>query len=237
MKKLLLYGELAAACTFIKATAPLPQAVVTEGSIELLPEPVWRACRLLKSVLILRVKAALWKVRRPQPGTLVLQAFLRLGDETIGAAVEILRRRGYFLGGVLPGWYGGDGLLMQKVSIAVDEKTIHAYTKKAKAIKALVLKDWAEVCPQSWGGVLRLAAAKWPEKAAAVYPEESFVYVCAARCKKRRKWPKKGLMALGMGRGEHAAIWAFNIPEYLSVQFGCARAGAAGAAEYQLSGV
>ena len=221
----LLYGELAEACNFVEATAPLPQAVATEGSIEMFAGAGVARLSITNIGADFEAKAALWESQASAAGTVVLQAFLRLGDETIGAAVEILRRRGYFLGGVLPGWYGGDGLLMQKVSIAVDEKAIHAYTKKAKAIKALVLKDWAEVCPQSWGGVLRLAAAKWPEKAAAVYPQKNRSYTYA-QLDAEAAQVAKGLMALGMGRGEHAAIWAFNIPEYLSVQFGCARAGA-----------
>lgn len=34
-----------------------------------------------------------------------------------------------------------------------------------------------------------------------------------------------GLLALGTERGEHAAIWAPNLPEWLSIEFGCAAAG------------
>ena len=34
-----------------------------------------------------------------------------------------------------------------------------------------------------------------------------------------------GLIALGVTRSEHAAIWAPNLPEYMSVVFGCAKAG------------
>lgn len=36
----------------------------------------------------------------------------------------------------------------------------------------------------------------------------------------------KGLLALGIARGEHIALWAPNLPEWLFVLFGCAKAGA-----------
>ena len=35
----------------------------------------------------------------------------------------------------------------------------------------------------------------------------------------------KGLIAFGAKRGSHAAVWAINVPEWLFVQFGCAKAG------------
>ncbi|MBN1932579.1 MAG: AMP-binding protein [Desulfobacterales bacterium] len=36
----------------------------------------------------------------------------------------------------------------------------------------------------------------------------------------------KGLMALGIQKGEHIAIWAYNVPEWVYTQFGSARMGA-----------
>ncbi len=36
----------------------------------------------------------------------------------------------------------------------------------------------------------------------------------------------KGLLASGITRGEHVALWATNLPEWLFVLFGCAKAGA-----------
>lgn len=220
----LLYGDLGGGCTFVEATAPLPQAGATEGAIEVFAGAGVARLSVNKIGADFEAQVAQWESQASVAGTVVLQAFLRLGEETVGAAVEILRRRGYFLGGVLPGWYGGDGLLMQKVSIAVDEKAIHVYTKKARAMKALLLEDWAEVRPASWGGLLRSAAARWPEKTAAVYPQKGRSYTYA-QLDAEATQVAKGIMALNMERGEHAAIWAFNIPEYLSVQFGCARAG------------
>lgn len=36
----------------------------------------------------------------------------------------------------------------------------------------------------------------------------------------------KGLMALGVRKGDHIAVWATNVPEWILLQFGSARAGA-----------
>mgnify|MGYP006308980129 CR=1 FL=1 len=36
----------------------------------------------------------------------------------------------------------------------------------------------------------------------------------------------KGLMALGIRRGDHIAVWANNLPEWVYTQFGSAMAGA-----------
>ena len=40
------------------------------------------------------------------------------------------------------------------------------------------------------------------------------------------KLVQKGLMALGIDKGEHVAIWASNTPEWLTAQFASAKAGA-----------
>jgi len=42
----------------------------------------------------------------------VIQAWLKLSCPWSGSAVDILRNKGYFLGGVLPRWFDEDGLLM-----------------------------------------------------------------------------------------------------------------------------
>lgn len=43
-----------------------------------------------------------------------VQAYLNLGDPGVDEAVALLRGRGYFFGGLLPHWFGPDGLMMQK---------------------------------------------------------------------------------------------------------------------------
>lgn len=76
-----------------------------------------------------------------------LQATLNMACPWIGAAVEIMREKGFFFGGVAPRWFGTDGLFMQKLSGSVTEyDKIKLYTKTAKKILAFIISDWEAVC-------------------------------------------------------------------------------------------
>ena len=75
-------------------------------------------------------------------GILVYQVFLPLTEAATGEAVDILRQNGYFLGGVMPRWFGNDGLLMQKVIGTPNFEGIRLYTERAKDILQLVKADW-----------------------------------------------------------------------------------------------
>lgn len=72
----------------------------------------------------------------------VLQIFLNLGDGAAPQAVEVLRERGYFLAGLLPCWFGADGLLMQKVGREPDWDAIQCVDRKAAAIRDMVREDF-----------------------------------------------------------------------------------------------
>jgi GNAT superfamily N-acetyltransferase len=72
----------------------------------------------------------------------VIQIWLSLGSQWVGAAVDILRKKGYFLGGLLPRWFGEDGFLMQKIMIDPDFESIQLYSDRAKQIFAMVQADW-----------------------------------------------------------------------------------------------
>ncbi|MDD5170883.1 MAG: hypothetical protein PHN75_18855 [Syntrophales bacterium] len=78
-------------------------------------------------------------------GTEVFQVWLPLTSPFAAAATDILRMRGYFIGGLLPGWVGGDGLLMQKVICETDWGGIALYTERAKRIAEIVRNDQQEV--------------------------------------------------------------------------------------------
>lgn len=157
-------------------------------------------------------------------GAVVTQAYLRLTDPGVGGAVSVLRRRGYFFGAVLLRWFEDDGLLLQKLLLPPDFDAIHLYTKRARQLLAIIRRDFETVCPATVGGLLRMKAADSPEKPLAIWAsrDKSDTYAtldCLA------DQTAKALMALGIGKGEHAAVWAANVPEYLPVIFGCARAG------------
>lgn len=72
----------------------------------------------------------------------VVQIFLNLGDAAAPQAVGALRDRGYFFSGLLPFWFGSDGLGMQKVSMAPDWEAIQVCGTKAEAMRGLIHEDF-----------------------------------------------------------------------------------------------
>jgi len=83
---------------------------------------------------------------------LVMQAWLKLDTPTVTAAVDILRSRGYFIGGVLPRWFDTDGLLMQQLRCRPDLQSLALYTDRARSILQLVARDWERACSQELRG-------------------------------------------------------------------------------------
>lgn len=75
-------------------------------------------------------------------GVLVTQLWLRLDSPWVGRAVELLRRRGYFLGGPLPRWFDTDGLLLQKIHKRPDWEGICAFNARYTQILERVRADW-----------------------------------------------------------------------------------------------
>jgi hypothetical protein len=73
----------------------------------------------------------------------VIQVWLKLSAPWSGPAVDILRSKGYFFGGVLPRWFDEDGLLMQKLVCEPDFDGIQLYSDVAKEILSIVKEDWA----------------------------------------------------------------------------------------------
>jgi hypothetical protein len=56
--------------------------------------------------------------------------------------VEALRRRGYFLGGAIPRWFDGDGILMQKLFCPPDFESIHLLSDFSKQLLEVIRRDW-----------------------------------------------------------------------------------------------
>lgn len=70
-----------------------------------------------------------------------VQAYLDLGDPAVDHAVGLLRDRGYFFGGLLPHWFGPDGLLMQRTPREPDWEAIRLHGGRARAMLDLVRAD------------------------------------------------------------------------------------------------
>jgi hypothetical protein len=78
-------------------------------------------------------------------GVVVLQAWLPIGNKYVNHAVNVLRSRGYFLGGVLPRWFNEDGILMQKVLVDPCFEGIQLYSDRSKKILEIIKLDWKRV--------------------------------------------------------------------------------------------
>ncbi|WP_439846025.1 AMP-binding protein [Bacillus spizizenii] len=83
----------------------------------------------------------------------------------------------------------------------------------------------AELIHSTIGRLLEQIAETYPDQEAVVYPDRKIRYTYAqfdSLCRQTAK----GLMRMGIGKGDHVAIWASNIPEWLAVQFATAKIGA-----------
>ncbi|MCB2188941.1 MAG: hypothetical protein KQJ78_21175 [Deltaproteobacteria bacterium] len=78
-------------------------------------------------------------------GAQVIQVWLPLNRPWIGPAIDILRQRGYFLGGLLPRWFGHDGLLMQRLAQPPHWGNIQLEYARAQTLLGLVREDWQAV--------------------------------------------------------------------------------------------
>ncbi|BBO91338.1 hypothetical protein [Desulfosarcina ovata] len=77
-----------------------------------------------------------------EKGIVVTQMWLNLGEAWVGEAVEILRSKKYFLGGVLQRWFDTDGLLMQKIRKIPDWDGICMHADRHRQIFGMVQADW-----------------------------------------------------------------------------------------------
>ncbi len=72
----------------------------------------------------------------------LVQFFLDLGKPWSGGVVELLRENGYCLGGLLPVWFGDDGLLMQKYFVDPDFDGMKIYSERGRSLVEMVRRDW-----------------------------------------------------------------------------------------------
>lgn len=75
----------------------------------------------------------------------IIQVWLKSSRPWIGRAIESLRKKGYFFGGVFPRWFDTDGLLMQKVSGQPNWEGVHLYSERAEKIYRFIRDDWGQI--------------------------------------------------------------------------------------------
>ena len=82
------------------------------------------------------------EMRAVSGNAVVLQAWFDMTIPWIGSAVDTLREKGYFFGGALPRWFGGDGLLMQKLLCPPDFDGIVLESAAAHELLNMIRLDW-----------------------------------------------------------------------------------------------
>ncbi len=84
-------------------------------------------------------------------------------------------------------------------------------------------KPWVD--GMTVGAVLRAAATREGDREAIVFPQQD-VRASYAQYDRMVDEAAKGLISLGLGRGDHVAVWATNRPEWAVLQLATARIGA-----------
>ena len=77
---------------------------------------------------------------------------------------------------------------------------------------------------KTYGQVLRETARRFPDRDAAVFPQSGY-RATWAQFDRQVDDVAKGLLALGLRRGEHLALWCTNRPQWVLLQFASARIG------------
>ena len=131
--------------TFAVSRAGLPSGIATTGTMEIIPSA--GVARI--SVPFAGADFTQWigdkAAEAARSGVVVTQVFLPLTLPWTGAIVEVLRKRGFFVGGPLFQWFGDDGLLMQEMSPAPDFERPALFTQRAMKIRDYVRDDWKAV--------------------------------------------------------------------------------------------
>lgn len=71
-----------------------------------------------------------------------LQIILSSSLPYTGEAVELMRQRGFFLGGIYPRWFGADGIMMQKMlGSEPDYEAVKLYSSAAKTLLEFIRQD------------------------------------------------------------------------------------------------
>jgi hypothetical protein len=140
-----LYADLHVERTFASIGSGLPSAGSSQGSMKLYD---------MAQVARIRIGAigpdfdpflSRLEGEAREKGMAIFQIWLPLASPAASAATDILRGRGYFLGGVRPCFGNGDGLLMQKVGQNPDWEAIRLHSQRAREIGEMIRRDWQRV--------------------------------------------------------------------------------------------
>src|SRR5262245_28160914 len=75
------------------------------------------------------------------------------------------------------------------------------------------------------GDLLTRLAADLPDREALVYPDRGIRWTFA-RLEQEATLVARGLLGLGVQKGDRVSIWATNVPEWIALMFALAKVGA-----------
>lgn len=130
---------------WILTESQLPNCVSTEGSVQTFPEAGIARITFFTIGEDFERVLSIKECEASQSGAVVTQVILQLTDFGIGTAVDMLRQRQYFLGAVLPAWFGDDGLMLQKLLPTPDFNQIQLYTPRARRLLEIIRQDFLAV--------------------------------------------------------------------------------------------
>jgi hypothetical protein len=128
--------------SFREAVGTVPEGTVSESNMEIFDFAKVARIAFLQTGADFAEHLSDLESKAENRGAIVIQIWLRLSSPWIGEVVEILRRRGFFLGGMLPQWFDDDGLLMQKLLFKPDFESIQIYSDRSRRIHDFVKSDW-----------------------------------------------------------------------------------------------
>jgi hypothetical protein len=140
-----IYGGLTDERTRRPATTPIPAGFTTELETQIFDFA--QVARLAVKQVGGDFEQALAGLERDLDarGVVIVQVWLNLAWPWVGEVVDRLRKRGYFLGGLLPRWFDADGLLMQKTKNRPCWEEMQVHFERAQKIVSFARKDWEEV--------------------------------------------------------------------------------------------
>jgi fatty-acyl-CoA synthase len=83
---------------------------------------------------------------------------------------------------------------------------------------------WYTETKRTWGDLLNEVADRFPDREALIFAGERLTY---RELRRRVDVCAKGLMKIGVRRGDHVALWMTNCPEWIYTQFAVYKLGAA----------
>ena len=119
----------------------LPQGTATRADMEVFEFASVARIAVAASGADLRERISELETQARAKKSTVFQVWTNLTEPWAGDASATLKTMGYVFGGPLPRWFGGDGLLMQKLECPADIESIVLVTDEARRILSMIEND------------------------------------------------------------------------------------------------